>query len=177
MDIWLTKSRGRQFVGVLCPCVKMPVVTHYRLPQTAEWGCQRTSKCHQSAADVSGLFLSLSLCLLLYPDECFSESEQPPAATLKTRRNPPLLSPTNEQWCVRDNRRLTPTQCNNTRMHTGCLVDHHYRTLHSKCTFSWRTCSVFHFKCPLSLHFVLHKTIALKQCLLAFVCHLFGLFV
>lgn len=25
----------------------------------------------------------------------------------------------------------------------GCLVDCHYRTLHSKCTFSWRTSNVF----------------------------------
>lgn len=29
------------------------------------------------------------------------------------------------------------------------LVDYRYRPLHSKCTFSWQTCSVFHFKCLL----------------------------
>lgn len=178
------KRRGKQFVWVLsvCPCEKMPVVTHYRPSQTAERGCRRTSKRRQRAADVSRLSLSLSASLVL--SSCFRNFTKMRAFFREwatSRCNVAHADKWAPMMCACKREPRTHTMCRNTRLRTGCLVDHRHRTLHSKCTFSWQTCSVFHFKCPSSsssssLHFVLHKAIALKLCLLAFVYLLFGLF-
>lgn len=106
-------------------------------------GCNRwrcTSECHLPLPP------SLSLSNItgtLSKWECFFREWVASCCSSQTRHSPPLLTPANEPWCARAHRRLTLAQRNNTQVHTGRLVDHHCRALHSKCTFSWRSCTVF----------------------------------
>lgn len=93
--------------------------------------------------------------------ECFSESERPPAATFKRSEilhRSHWQTSSDVRMQTRDSR-WYDTEIQVCAQCRGCLVDCHHRTLHSKCTFSWQTSSVLHFKCLSSLHIVLHKTI------------------
>lgn len=115
-------------------------------------GCnrrRRTSERHLPLPP--SLSFSLSPILLaLYPNESvFSEGERPPAAALKRGT---VLHCSRRQTTCDAHQRLTLAQRNNTHVHTGRLVDHHCHTLHSKCTFSWRSCTVFPLRMsPLTL--------------------------
>lgn len=101
------------------------------------------------------------MCATFPSWECFSERERPPAATLKRSE---ILHRSRWQTSSDVRMQTRDSRWYDTEIHVcaqcqGCLVDCHHRTLHSKCTFSWQTSSVLHFKCLSSLHIVLHKTI------------------
>lgn len=89
-------------------------------------------------------------CLLLYPDEgVFQRASDLLLQHSVTTRSSIAHYDKQAPKCA-CTMTLTLIQYRNTCVHTGCLVDSHRLTLHSKCTFSRQTCSVFHFKYPSS---------------------------
>lgn len=128
--------------------IKMPVVTHCRLAQTAERGCRSTSKHSVCRWWIRPLFLSPFFffykksitsaalprwVLLLF----FSREEAACCHNTGVQQNPPSLTKQAPMCLIRADEPLVPVRS------LGCLVDHRYCPLHSKCTFSWQTCSVY----------------------------------
>lgn len=145
----LVKSRGRQFVGVLCSWIKCQLwhIAGWRRQQkeavAAHLNTVSVPLMDQTSLSVSIFFFLIKnpSHLLLYPDECcyyfFSREEAACCHNTGVQQNPPSLTKQAPMCLIRADEPLVPVRS------LGCLVDHRYCPLHSKCTFSWQTCSVY----------------------------------